>query len=308
VTTTGLPHCAALARQLGERPTGTASRHKAVLLIEHPGTWPGEVREQVLTAAFGPGGPARLDELHIRSGLRALVIRRPGRHSAPTQLSVFAGRMEPGHRWLEKITVTDLAQLADLDLEAIATGAGGFGVPVEHPLLLVCVHGRKDACCAIRGRPVADALAISYPEQAWQCTHFGGDRWAGNLLVAPHGFMYGQLEPETAVPAAKAAQRGEIALSNLRGRTGISSFAQVAEIAIRERTGLLGLDEVQAGQVRLDPAEDDGRAAVEVHAAGLAYRVIVARRPLGVQGHSVCSGETHPHRFEVLSVQAGLHR
>lgn len=303
MTATGLPHCAALARQLGERPTGTASRHRSLLLIEHPGTWPVDVREQVLSLAFGSHGPALLDELHRDLGLRALVIRRAGRQQPNGRLSVFMGRLQPGHRWLEHITISELAELADLDLEAIATGDGGFGQPVDHPLLLVCVHGRKDACCAIRGRPVADALAIAHPEQAWQCTHFGGDRWAGNLLVAPHGFMYGQLEPHTALVAATAAQSGKVSLENLRGRSGIDPFAQVAEIAVRERTGLVGLDEVRAGKPR---PIDDQSAAVEVHAEGVAYRVTVGRRPLGVHGHSICSGETHPQRFDVLGVDTSV--
>jgi hypothetical protein len=304
--TTGLPHCATLARQLGERPAGTASRHRSLLLIEHPGPWPADVREHVLGRAFGPGGAARLDAMHARHGLRALVIRRPGRPVRPERLSVFVGRMEPGHRWLERITVREHAELADLKLDAVVDGDGGLGEPVPDPLLLVCVHGRKDACCAIRGRPVANALAISHSGQAWQCTHFGGDRWAGNLLVAPHGFMYGQLEPETAVDAAKAAGLGQVMLSNLRGRTGIEPHAQVAEIAVREHTGLLGLDEVLAGPSVPSGERGDKSMLVEVRAGEAAFRVRVRRRPLGVHGQSVCSGEAHPHRFDVLELAAAV--
>jgi hypothetical protein len=302
VSTIKLPHCAVLARQLGERPTGTASRIKSVLLVEHAGPWSADVREHVLTEAFGPGAPERMDELHVRLGLRVLIIRRPGRNAVPERPSVFVGGCRSGRRWLERLSVGGYPELAQLDLPAIAEGRGGFGEPVDGPLFLVCVHGRKDACCAILGRPVADALAERFPERTWQCTHFGGDRWAGNLLVAPHGFMYGQLVPASATPVALAALRGEVELDNLRGRVGIDPFAQVAEIAVRERTGLRGLDEVVAGTV-----DDQGdEASVEVDARGTPYRVVVRRRPMGVHGHSLCSGEANPHRFDVLDLRGAV--
>jgi Sucrase/ferredoxin-like len=297
-----LPHCAVLARQLGERPTGTASRIKSVLLIEHSGPWSADVRERVLTEAFGAGAPERMDELHVRLGLRVLIIRRPGRNPAPRRPTVFVGGCRPGRRWLERVAVDRLTDLATLDLVAVAEGDGGLGEPVAGPLLLVCVHGRKDACCAMLGRPVADALAAEFPDQTWQCTHFGGDRWAGNLLIAPHGYMYGQLDPASAIPVALAAQLGEVELANLRGRIGTDPFAQVAEIAVREHTGLRGLDDVVAGAV----STADEEAAIEVDACGTPFRVVVRRRPMGVHGHSVCSGEAHPHRFDVLDLRSGV--
>jgi hypothetical protein len=297
-----LPRCAVLAEQLGERPTGTASRISSVLLIEHAGPWPVDVRERVLAECFGPSGPEMLDNLHVKHGLRALVVRRPGRAVAPVRPSVFVGGFRPGEHWLERFDVGSYAELGSFDLAGLSHGKRGFGAPVDHPLFLVCVHGRKDACCAIKGRPVANALAEAYPENTWQCTHFGGDRWAGNLLVAPHGFMYGQLTPTSALPVAEHAGRGEIALSNLRGRAGIAPFAQVAEITIRERTGLSGIDEVLADA----PVVHGDQASVEVRAAGSLYRVEVRRRPLGVNGHSLCSGEAHPHRFDVLGVETGV--
>ena len=67
------------------------------------------------------------------------------------------------------------------------------------PILLVCTHGVHDTCCALRGRPVAAALAARWPGQVWECSHVGGDRFAPNVVVLPDGFYYGNLDPETAV-------------------------------------------------------------------------------------------------------------
>jgi hypothetical protein len=47
-------------------------------------------------------------------------------------------------------------------------------------------------------------------------------------------------------------------------------------------------------------------ATVEVHAAGSVYHVVVRRRPMGVHGHSLCSGEAHPHRFDVLDLRTAV--
>ena len=41
-------------------------------------------------------------------------------------------------------------------------------------MVLVCTHGTRDACCAVRGRPIVAALARALPEQVWECTHLGG--------------------------------------------------------------------------------------------------------------------------------------
>jgi hypothetical protein len=244
-----------------------------------------------------------LNELHSQYGLRALVIRRTGRTTQPRRPTVFVGSLRPDQQWLEHLQLARYSELAHpnrLDLTRLAQGIGGFGQPVKQPLFLVCVHGRKDACCAIKGRPVVNALAAAYPNQTWQCTHFGGDRWAGNMLIAPHGFMYGQLDAHSVLPIAQHAQRAEIALDNLRGRTGVSPFAQVAEIAIRERTGLARLNDVLAKAAHIT----GDHASVEVTTPGVSYRVDIQRRPLGTHGRSLCSGETNPHRFDVLDVTA----
>ena len=63
----------------------------------------------------------------------------------------------------------------------------------QRPLFLVCVHGRREVCCAVRGRPVAQALAARWPGQTWECSHLGGDRFAPNVLVVPDGTTYGRL-------------------------------------------------------------------------------------------------------------------
>ncbi|WP_218926810.1 sucrase ferredoxin, partial [Priestia megaterium] len=72
-------------------------------------------------------------------------------------------------------------------------------MPGYPPVILVCAHGRHDPCCAVRGLPVGRALGERWPEQVWECSHIGGDRFAANVVVAPDGVYYGGLDAKSAV-------------------------------------------------------------------------------------------------------------
>ena len=104
-------------------------------------------------------------------------------------------------------------ELLDLDLEALGAGRSPGLVPSDEVILCVCTHGRHDACCAEKGRPVAAALSEAYPEEAWEVSHIGGDRFAANLLVLPHGLYYGGVDAASAPRVAEATHDGRLALA-----------------------------------------------------------------------------------------------
>ena len=86
-------------------------------------------------------------------------------------------------------------------------------------MVLVCTHGTRDACCAVRGRPIVAALARALPDEVWECTHLGGHRFAGTLLSLPDGTCLGRLDPDTAVGAVLAHREGRVDGRYLRGQT-----------------------------------------------------------------------------------------
>jgi len=98
----------------------------------------------------------------------------------------------------------------------------------QRPLLLVCVHGRREVCCAVRGRPVAQALAARWPGQTWECSHLGGDRFAPNVLVVPDGTTYGRLDERQAVRVVDAHLRAEVDTRYLRGSSADPPVTQAA--------------------------------------------------------------------------------
>jgi hypothetical protein len=113
-----------------------------------------------------------------------------------------------------------------------------LGQRSAEPVYLVCTHGRHDPCCAIRGRPVAAALAADRPLWTWECSHVGGDRFAANLVVLPHGFYYGQVPAGEAISLVRRYEAGEVSLRWLRGRSSLPAPVQAAQYFAR-----MGLDE-----------------------------------------------------------------
>lgn len=196
------------------------------VLIEQPGPWgPDALWESALTPKVARAVMGQAGEI----GARVLLIRRPGRSEpGPRQWALVDAREE--RLWWSEFTDHD--ELLDLGL------TDPRGEPSEEPIYLVCTHGRHDTCCAVRGRPVAAALAAGRPGRAWECSHVGGDRYAANLLVLPHGFYFGQVEARAAAGIADEFEAGLLDLQRLRGRSIFPAPAQAAQQFVRERTGV----------------------------------------------------------------------
>jgi hypothetical protein len=301
-----LPGCAVVARLRGGTAAGTAAYMTSWLLVENPGPWPTDALQQVLDEAFTPDQRDHVDELQAQ-GMRMLLIRRPGRHKRSSRHErrvYFGGMGGPRGRWMESIRVNSLSELATLDLNAIASGDGGLGEPVDGPMFLICTHGAKDMCCALLGRPLAASLSGSYPDNVWEVSHLGGDRWAGNLLVVPHGFLHGQLDPTEAHGVARAAFEGEVEPEYLRGRTSApTGWMQYAEIAVRKQTGLRGLDDVLA--VSEEPVEIDlesNARRVRVRAGRQTLDVLISRWSSIRKGPSRCTVMVAPSGYITESI------
>jgi hypothetical protein len=138
-------------------------------------------------------------------------------------------------------------------------------------------------------------------EWAWQSSHIGGDRFAGNVVTLPDGVYHGRVEPADAWAVVEAALEGRVHLPFYRGRSRYGFAAQAAEIAVRGATGALGVDEVRVR--RIVPAAE-GWAAV-VDALGKAYDVGV-RLEEGEATHLTCSTTRlrRPKRYVAESLRA----
>lgn len=290
--------CAGASLLRDEPIAGTASTVRAFLLLENAGPW----GESALRDARLPDGLG--DELSARAvaaRVRVLLIRRPGRQAPTEGLRVFAAYAHHAAPWLETSVLGDIHEVHDLDVEALGAGRSPGLTPHLDPVFTVCTHGRHDTCCAERGRPVAAALSAARPGLAWEVSHIGGDRFAANALILPHGFYYGRLDAESVTEVAAAHLAGQVSLDHLRGRSGLGMTLQYAEIALREHLG-----ETTLGGVRLvsRTTQDDVVSAV-FDVRGRSYAVAV-RTTLSVEPQRLTCSATRENPL-VQHELVGLH-
>jgi hypothetical protein len=248
--------CALTARVRGDQLFGTAAPGQRWLLVEHHGPWPRRAFEASQTLM-------RVSERAVAAGVRAVLIRRPGRAIALSPIRSFAYvDARPGREGVWWSDFTDERELLDVPFEAL-------GRPSREPIQLVCAHGRHDTCCAVEGRPVAAALAAAHPESTWECSHVGGDRFAANLLLLPSGEMFGGLDPASALGALQAFDAGRIDLPHHRGRVGRPVVEQAAIHHVAVAAGLAGRD-----TLRVVRGEGDERGwTTQVSGDGRHWRV-----------------------------------
>ena len=215
--------CAAQADLRGDALMASAPPAERWLLIESRSAWP----RQALTSLQDSSSGVELGDAIARRcrelRIRPVLIRRYGRldRTGPRRWGLVDCR--PGR---ELVRWGDLP--TDEHLLDVLAGKDP-GLVSNEPVYLVCTHGRHDACCAVRGRPVAATLTAAYPERTWECSHIGGDRFAANVVVLPHGLFYGQVSPARAVELAKQYDEGAVVPDLLRGSGAFVPPVQAAQ-------------------------------------------------------------------------------
>jgi hypothetical protein len=172
---------------------------------------------------------------------------------------VYYADVRPGQEHLVTTLVAEQDELCTLSLGDASDPAW---TPVRDPLYLVCTHGKHDTCCAVRGRPVVAAFAKALPPgRVWECSHVGGDRFAGNLVALPSGLYLGRVDPAEAAEIIERVDSGRIPLRNLRGRSSLSTAVQAAQHFARAEgyESLDGIGDLLPHQTL--PSPDDGKAA-----------------------------------------------
>jgi hypothetical protein len=254
--------CAPAAERRGDALFATAAPAERFVLVEQPGAWDrNALRESRLDTSVLAGLLARCHSANAR----LLLIRRAHRPTESRRWAIADARPGSEATWWGTFDSDD--ELCDLDPGAPS------GTPTDAPTFLVCTHGRRDPCCAGRGWPVAVALTAELPDQTWQCSHVGGDRFAANVVILPHGLYYGHVTPDNAVTIARRHLEGRVTVESLRGRSTFAPAAQAAEHFVRLESGLDAIDVVRP----LDVAGRADGAVVVRLAAGDGVRSVVLR-------------------------------
>jgi hypothetical protein len=233
------PFCADLSRENDEPLAATASRIDNWFLVEYRGLW---ARDALTGSGLSDQVKQHLlDQVRSVPHGRLLFVRRPDRRGRP-ELVAFTAASKPDEIAVTRTEFADYEDLRGLDLLA--------GTAVEHPLFLVCTHGKHDPCCARLGRSLYEALRDELaPDWVWQVSHIGGDRFAGNLVCLPEGLYYGRVDRETAGSVLDEHLARRILIPSYRGRSIYTFAVQAAERVLRELTGLVGIDDLTLREV-----------------------------------------------------------
>jgi hypothetical protein len=282
--------CSDVSLAMGEPLAATASRVDHWLLVEYRGLWArDELRESLIP---DPVKNHLREQLAAVPRSRLLFVRRPERRRHGSY-AVYFGRTSERDPRFYGFEIGGYEELLELDFAAaLESGA----TPLDHPLLVVCTHGKRDPCCARHGRPLYEGLREeAEPGWVWQSTHVGGDRFAGNLVCLPEGLYYGRVRRVDVLPLLDDYLRGEIRLELYRGRCCYPFSVQAAERLVRLETGLRGFDDLRfAGRERL------GEEAwlVRFEAGGELHEVVV-EASLGDLVPMTCSASTpkRPRRW-----------
>jgi hypothetical protein len=229
----GFPACCEWSRSQGLDPVGSAGHYAGFLLVEQPLPWPfdvsslpelvevaklaadGGLRLQTVIPVGQPGGgqpyrdvaPRLVDSGDDRSGGPAPVPPepspepRPGDGPGPLRRVICYRSARPG--WAGPLVRSETAAAPGSLAEATARllsqppGPGETGAGDTPPVdLLVCTHGRRDACCGGRGIDLVNEILdepLFGPRSGvrlWRTSHTGGHRFAPTSIVLPAGTMW----------------------------------------------------------------------------------------------------------------------
>jgi hypothetical protein len=228
----GWAPCSDRSLERADPLAGTGGFGERWFLVEIDGSWG---RHAFLNSRLEPHLARDLVGRIERAGMRPLAIRRVNqradarRGQSEWRWAIVDSR--PGRESVRWGSVSDPARLLDVPLD------GSTGVPSDEPIICVCTHARHDQCCAVRGRPVATALASAYPDETWECSHLGGDRFAATLIMFPEGLYYGRTTVDDAPELVELYRRGLLDPRTFRGRSSSHNVVQAAESVARRNTG-----------------------------------------------------------------------
>jgi hypothetical protein len=272
------PFCSDISRENDEPLGATASRIDRWLLVEYRGLWSSDA---LAGSGLSDQVKTRLRDLRAaQPRTRLLLIRRPDRRHHPN-LAVYVADSRQGQERLARLEIAHHEDLRDVDPWETAA-------EIDEPLFLACTHGKHDPCCARYGRPLFEALSEQLSvESAWQCTHVGGDRFAGNAVCLPHGVYYGRVERDEVPALVDEYLAGRISLAHYRGRSCWSFAVQAAERRIRAEEGLTGFDDLSLAGVT-----QDGNRSTVSFATRAGSRAVEVAAELGELTQLTCNSET----------------
>lgn len=233
--------CAAI-NQKEQRPVfGSAPEANIWFLLEYNNPWGSKVLVQsTLSAELKTLLQSWVDNTP-RSKL--LFIKR-GQKQNIDKLSFFIVIGQADKQLIFQFKLDNYEHLAQIDPAKIILNPEQFiDHTIDSPLVLVCTNGKRDKCCAKYGLPLFKTMQHYYEDIVWQCSHFGGHKYAPTFLYLPEGLCYGHVAMSDCDTILDACIAGSIELANYRGRSCYRKIEQAADYFLRMHTGRVNLND-----------------------------------------------------------------
>jgi hypothetical protein len=257
----GTVRCSAWAREVGLSPIGTIGSFQGYVLVETPLPWPRDVHE--VAALSGLIERLSADSIRVQALVPADPLAPRENLRVILQAKGAVGSGFAGYRRYQTTiggSVDDAVARLLADSASISPEFRSDGTDV-----LICTHGRRDACCGSRGTDLALRLAggsMRPGARVWRTSHTDGHRFAPTFLVLPEGTAWAFADEglvtqvlERSVPFVQVAAR-------YRGCSGVSGpQAQALEKAVLEIVGWELLDRPRTGFVTGECTSDGGYVA-----------------------------------------------
>jgi hypothetical protein len=269
-----LPHdpayrCSPWTKAQGVDPIGSTPEFDALVLVEWPLPWPHDVAEIAMLA----------DAVAV-PGVRVMTVVPQPDDSGDGLVRVVHHRRVGTNRLAgvdHRLPLADVpALLTALTAEPLADHLGlPSAVGASPPEVLVCAHGRRDACCGRWGTLLHIELAARWTGvRVWRCSHTGGHRFAPTAITLPDGRAWAYVDaPLLDGIVHRSGDVHELAAHD-RGTSSLDPWAQVVERAVFEQHGWTWLDR-DAVEARTEVHHDRQGATVTLTWAGGAARAEV---------------------------------
>ncbi|KPM55391.1 sucrase ferredoxin [Frankia sp. R43] len=248
--------CSDWARAAAMSPAGTAGTYPGFLLVEIPLPWPRDVGESAQAAALEPlvGPPGyRLQAVVPAQQRPAGEERRVILHARRPGEAGFAG-----YRRFESAVGCSLYDTVG-ELVAAAADPGPSALEIPAVDVLVCGHGRRDACCGRLGAGLAvklEAAGVRPGVNLWRASHLGGHRFAPVCLVLPEGTGWAFADLDLVDSVLSRSGDPERLAGHYRGCSGLADpQVQALELEVLRREGWGVLDRPRSGSVHGTRAE-----------------------------------------------------
>jgi len=254
--------CSAVSKANGEDPIGSATPCDRWLAIEIPLPWlerhatEHQIASPILNMIQTLG-----NEYGIQ--VRMLALAPDREYSHPSLTRVLYGQRPAGlfakyakqEFVLPSDRVVALATALLTQPELISRFESYRHETSHIRELAVCTHGNVDVACARFGYPIYKKLRSQYAAalqgklRVWQCSHFGGHRFAPTLVDLPAGRYWGRLESDKLEGFVWCRGKVSELRPFYRGWAGLNPFEQIVEREIWMREGWEWLNYRKAGRI-----------------------------------------------------------